>query len=57
MATLVLLSISDLMEEMNLVPEEAPNPGSFQLEPPITRKRRATEKNAINNFRPAYQCL
>ena len=60
MATLVLLSISDLMEVMNLVPEEeveAPNPDSFQLETPITRKRSASEKNGINNFCPACRCL
>jgi len=53
MATLVLLSISGLM-----VPEEeAPDPGSIQLEPPVTRKRSPTEKNAINNFCRAYRCL
>ena len=33
------------------------NPSSFQLEPPGTRKRSATEKTTIKNFRPAYQSM
>ena len=46
----------------NLVPTvqlgvNSPAPGDIKNAPPVTRKRSVTEKKAINNFFPDYQCL